>query len=82
MPRCGKCHSQWATYFRCPHCERRFPCPLQLFLLSLALPVVAAGGIYLLFAFSDKFKDWRASHHEQPVAKPGLTVEIDRSSVE
>ena len=82
MPRCGKCHSQWATFFRCPHCERRFPCPLQLFLLCLALPVVVAGGIYLLSAFTDKFKDWRASHHEQPVAKPGLTVEIDRSSVE
>jgi hypothetical protein len=48
----------------------------------LALPVVVAGGIYLLSAFTDKFKDWRASHHEQPVAKPGLTVEIDRSSVE
>ena len=82
MPRCKQCHSQWATLFRCPHCERRFPCPLQLFLAILALPVVVAGGIYLLSAFTDKFKDWRASIQEEPVAKPGLTVEIDRSSVE
>jgi hypothetical protein len=48
----------------------------------LALPLVVAGGIYLLSAFSDKFKDWRASLQEEPVAKPGLSVEIDRSSVE
>ena len=82
MPRCKKCHSQWATLFRCPHCERRFPCPLQLLLVSVALPVLLVAGIYLLSAFGDKFKEWRTTHKEEPVAKPGLTVEIDRSSVE
>jgi hypothetical protein len=48
----------------------------------LAVPLVVVAGIYLLSAFSDKFKDWRASLQKEPVAKPGLTVEIDRSSVE
>jgi threonine/homoserine/homoserine lactone efflux protein len=48
----------------------------------LAIPLAVAGGIYLLYAFSDKFKDWRASLQEEPVAKPWLSFEIDRSSVE
>jgi len=82
MPRCKHCHSQWATLFRCPHCERRFPCPLQLLLVSVALPVLLVAGIYLLSAFGDKFKEWRTTHKEEPVAKPGVTVEIDKSSVE
>jgi len=51
-------------------------------MISVALPVLLVAGIYLLSAFSDKFKDWRASLQEEPVAEPGLTVEIDRSSVE
>jgi len=82
MPRCGKCHSQWATFFRCPHCESRFPCPLQFLLVSVALPLFLAAGLYLLYGFGSAFKDWRVFYPQEPAAKPGLTVEIDKSSVE
>jgi hypothetical protein len=82
MPRCKKCHSQWASLFRCPHCETKFPCPLQLFLVSLALPLIVAVAIYVLSSFSHKVEDWRALENQQPPADKSLTVEIDRSSVE
>lgn len=82
MPRCEKCHSQWANFFRCPHCEAKFPCPLQLLLVSLALPVIVVASIYLLFEFGDLFRDWRAKHKDEPRAEPGVTVEIDKSAVE
>lgn len=82
MPRCRKCHSQWATLFRCPHCESRFPCPLHLLLVSLALPALIVAVIYLVSAFGHKLQDWRATHKEEPREEPGLTVEIDKSAVE
>lgn len=82
MPRCEKCHSQWATYFRCPHCEQKFPCPLQLLLVSIALPLAVIAGIYLLLSFRDKVEDWRAVEKSQPAEEKGLTVKIDKSNVE
>jgi hypothetical protein len=66
MPRCRKCHSQWATYFRCPHCETKFPCPLQLVLVSVALPAVIILTVMLFFSFRQKISDWQevADRHE------------------
>ncbi|MBJ7260195.1 MAG: hypothetical protein JHD33_11710 [Chthoniobacterales bacterium] len=82
MPRCAKCHSQWATLFRCPHCDQNFPCPLQLFAVSAAAVLIVIIGIYLLFSFAHKIKDWRAVEKSQPVKEKSLTVEIDKSGVE
>lgn len=82
MPRCNKCHSQWATFLRCPHCEKKFPCPLQLFVVSTALALAVIIGLYLLFSFAHKIKDWRTVAKRQPVAEKHLTVEIDKSAVE
>jgi hypothetical protein len=82
MPRCRKCHSQWATYFRCPHCETKFPCPAQLFLVSLALPLLLAAVIYVLSSLVQKVENWQAVKSSQPVVEKTLTVEIDKSSVE
>jgi hypothetical protein len=82
MPRCEKCHSQWATFLRCPHCDRKFPCPLQLFAVSGALALAVIAGIYLLFSFADKVEDWFAVEKSQPVTEKSLTVEIDKSTVE
>lgn len=82
MPRCEKCHSQWATLFRCPHCEARFPCPLQLLLVSLTVPVIVIAAIYVLSSFTHKVEDWKAVKRSQPVIEKPLTVEIDKSSVE
>ena len=82
MPRCGKCHSQWATFFRCPHCETKFPCPLQLLLVTLAIPVAIIAAIYVLSSFTHKVEDWQAVKKSQPVVEKALTVEIDNSAVE
>gem|GEM_PF-4173509 len=81
MPRCEKCHSQWASVFRCPHCERKFPCPNFVFLWSLA----ALAGCLLLFAVyrltNETMDGWQTYREDQPVAEEGLKVEIDRSSI-
>ena len=82
MPRCGKCHSQWATLFRCPHCEAKFPCPIQLLLVSLAIPVAIVAAIYVLSSFTHKVEDWEAVKKSQPAEEKALTVEIDKSAVE
>ena len=82
MPRCGKCHSQWATFFRCPHCEATFPCPFQLFLVSLAIPAAIAAAIYLLSSFTQRVEHWQAVNKAEPVVDRSLTVEIDKSGVE
>ncbi len=82
MPRCEKCHSQWATLLRCPHCEAKFPCPLQLLLVSLAVPAVIITAIYVLSSFTHKVEHWEAVKKNQPVVEKALTVEIDKSAVE
>ena len=82
MPRCGKCHSQWASFFRCPHCEAKSPAPAQLLLVSAALPLAAIALIYVLFSFTRKFEAWRALENNQPVMEKTLTVEIDKSAVQ
>ena len=82
MPRCGKCHSQWATLFRCPHCEVRFPCPLQLLLVSLAIPAAIVATIYVLSSFTHKVEDWRAVKNTDPVVEKSLRVRVDKSGLE
>ena len=82
MPRCGKCYSQWATLFRCPHCEARFPCPLQLLLVSLAIPAAIIAAIYMLSSFIHKVEDWQVVKKADPVVEKSLSVEIDKSGVE
>ena len=82
MPRCGKCHSQWATYFSCPHCEAKFPCPLQLLLVSLAIPAAIAAAIYVLSSFFHRVEYWQAVNKAEPIVERSLTVEIDKSGVE
>ena len=82
MPRCVKCHSQWATFFRCPHCEAKFPCPLQLLLVSLAIPAALIAAIYVLSSFTHKVEDWQAVKKTDPVVERSLSVEIDKSGVE
>jgi len=82
MPRCGKCHSQWATLFRCPHCEAKFPCPLQLLLVSLAVFAIVLAVAYVLSSFTHKVEDWQAVKKNAPVVEKSLSVEIDKSGVE
>ena len=82
MPRCEQCHSQWATYFRCPHCERTFPCPKRLSLISVSVFAIVLIVVYVLSTFSDKFEDWQAVKKKEPVVEKSLTVEIDKSGVQ
>lgn len=82
MPRCGKCHSQWATLFRCPHCEAKFPCPLRLLLTSLAVPAAIAAAICLLFSFTQRIGRWQSVNKAGAATDHPLTVEIDKSGVE
>ena len=82
MPRCGKCHSQWATFFRCPHCEAKFPCPFQLLLVSFAIPAAIAAAIYLLSSFTQRVEHWQTVNTAGTIVDKTLTVDIDKSSVE
>jgi hypothetical protein len=82
MPRCEKCHSQWANIFRCPHCERKFPCPNFVFIWSFSVLAAVVLLIAIVSSFQHKVEDWQAVEKEQPVKEKGLTVEIDKSTVE
>ena len=82
MPRCEKCHSQWANFFRCPHCEAKFPCMKQLSLISIAVFAVIVAAFYVLSSFTHKVEDWNTLKKNEPVVEKPLTVEIDKSGVE
>ena len=82
MPRCEKCHSQWATFLRCPHCEARFPCMKLLSLVSVAVFAIALAAAYVLSSFTHKVEDWQAVKKTDPVVEKSLSVEIDKSGVE
>ena len=82
MPRCEKCHSQWANFFRCPHCEARFPCMKLLSLVSVAVFATVLAVAYFLSSFTHKVEDWQAVKKNETVVVKPVTVEIDKSGVE
>lgn len=82
MPRCERCHSQWATFFRCPHCEAKFPCPRRLALVSIAVFAIVLFVAYMLSSFTEKVEDWEAVQKKEPVVEQSVTVEIDKSGVQ
>jgi len=83
MPRCERCHSQWATFFRCPHCEAKFPCMKQFSLVSAAVFAIVLAIAYVLSSFTHKVENWQAVKKTDPVVEQSsLSVEIDKSGVE
>jgi sensor domain CHASE-containing protein len=54
---------------------------VQLFLVSLALPLLLAAVIYVLSSLVHKVEDWQAVKNSEPVVEKALTIEIDKSSV-
>ena len=69
-------------FFAARTARRSSHVPIQLLLVSFAIPAVIVAAVYVLYSFTHKVEDWQAVKKNQPVVEQALTVEIDKSAVE